>query len=226
MDKNIRHYFFSDIDWPLQAARMIQNEVDAKLSENGACSVMLTGGNTARKLYEQWARLPEFTSLKGVNFYFGDERCVPSGHQEANFTMTLESLFSKDLLSNNNIFPIYCTGNSASELANYYERVLPSIIDILLLTVGNDGHIASLFPNSQALKAKTAVVSTLSPMPPYERITITRKVVENARSIFVLAPGDEKLKIYKKAESDTENYFEMPVRLILKIGTWIFTKPN
>ena len=71
--------------------------------------------------------------------------------------------------------------------------MLPESIDILLLSVGSDGHIASLFPQSNALNEKTkSVVPFVGSKPPPERLTITTSVIQPAKSTFLFAQGKEK----------------------------------
>ena len=81
---------------------------------------------------------------------------------------------------------------------------------------GEDGHIASLFPRSPVLwKDQNKVVPVTGPKPPYERLTITPKVIANARSIFLLARGEEKGRVLIEALKPPADFMSLPVRLAL-----------
>ena len=76
------------------------------------------------------------------------------------------------------------------EAARKYEQMLPLSIDILLLSVGLDGHIASLFPMNHVLQEKTrSVISVVGPKPYPKRLTVTQHVIKSAKSVFLFAQG-------------------------------------
>ena len=92
--------------WPLTAAKFIQNKIDAILNEQAECSVMLTGGRTAEKVYSSWENSPMFQRLRNIHFYYGDERCVKSDSSDSNYGMTLRTLFRRGLPPQSAIHPI------------------------------------------------------------------------------------------------------------------------
>ena len=99
--------------------------------------------------------------------------------------------------------------------------MLPESIDVLFLSVGSDGHIASLYPQSNALNEKTkSVVPVVGPKPPPERLTITTSVIQPAKSTFLFAQGKEKGQIFAQALESRNNIASFPVRLVLE-ATWI-----
>ena len=77
----------------MKAAGLISDNINNVLSEKGKCSLMLTGGRSAARLYKAWRDLPAFQQMTGESFYFGDERCVPSDHAESNYVMAIQTLF-------------------------------------------------------------------------------------------------------------------------------------
>jgi 6-phosphogluconolactonase len=108
------------------------------------------------------------------------------------------------------------------DAADNYGRLLPMNIDLLLLSVGEDGHIASLFPHSPALhELQRSVVPVVGPKAPFSRLTITPRVIESARNIIVLAEGVEKRKVYEMALEAPEDIDSIPARLALN-GIWVF----
>ncbi len=82
-------------DWPEKAAALISDSIASILKEQRTCNVMLTGGRSAARLYKAWSAHPTFHLLAGVDFYFGDERCVPSDHLESNYGLVMRTLFDR-----------------------------------------------------------------------------------------------------------------------------------
>jgi len=101
-----------------------------------------------------------------------------------------------------------------------YERQLPKRLDILLLSVGEDGHIASLFPYDSALfEAHRRVLPAAVSKPPFERLTVTPCVITQARQVFVMAFGKDKAAVYERAKLAPSDISELPARLVLN-ATW------
>ena len=99
--------------------------------------------------------------------------------------------------------------------------MLPESLDIILLSLGMDGHIASLFPGNSALQQKTgSVVSVVGPKPPPERLTITPHAINPAKSTFLFARGKEKGKVLAEALKNPNDISSLPVRLVLD-STWV-----
>lgn len=173
---------------------MIQDRVNSVLLEHGQCTVVLTGGRSAERLYTSWARLPEFSQTSGIRFYFGDERCVPPDHLESNYAMVMRSLFNRGVPNSCSVFRMEAEDSDREAAAQRYAEALPEKVDVLLLGVGEDGHIASLFPGSTALhEVGRRVLPVSGPKPSFERLTITPSVIAQARSVFVLAAGTAKV---------------------------------
>ena len=105
--------------------------------------------------------------------------------------------------------------------ARSYEQPFPEFIDVLLLSVGQDGHIASLFPGDLALLETTrSVVSIVGPKQPPERLTITPRVIQSTKSTFLFALGEEKGRILAQALEQPDDIASLPVRLVLG-STWV-----
>ena len=212
---------FDATEWPLLAARLIQDSINANLLERGQCSVMLTGGRSAERLYTSWAELPAFRQITGVRFYFGDERCVPPDHPDSNYGMAMRTLFQRGVPAGCSVFRMEADNPDREAAARHYGEALPVKLDIILLGVGEDGHIASLFPGCAALQeVSRMVVPVISPKLPHERITITPPIIVKARSVFVLAAGAAKAEVLSRALNETGDISALPARLVLR-GTWL-----
>ena len=170
--------------WAGFAADAIGQAIAVAISDRGVCHVMLTGGKTAERLYEHCSKklaLP----LKGVRFTFGDERCVPPDHAESNYALVMRTLLVKGMPSGCSIVRMEAENPDREAAAKAYEKLIPETIDILLLGMGADGHIASLFPHSPALcLEERSVVPITGPKPPHERLTITPRVIARDHIFF------------------------------------------
>lgn len=216
---------FLKTDWAAECARLVQAAIEAQLDEKGQCSIMLTGGRSAEKIFLEWGSLPAFYQLTGVRFYFGDERCVSPCSSGSNYGMAFRTLFKSGVPPGCSIFPIKADDTDFEAAALRYAAGLPSEIDILLFGVGEDGHIASLFPGSAALQeSRRKVVPVIGPKPYPARITITPIVIKQARSLFVFADGPCKAAVLAKALECPEDVATLPARLVLH-ATWFLDSP-
>lgn len=221
MEKHHHLLRFTPQTWALESSKYIQKRVEDYLNGSGECTVMLTGGGSAKKLYKEWNGVSGFNSLSMVNFFLGDERCVPSDDQCSNYQSIVKNLFPNGVQDGCAFYKMYEDVEGIAYSINRYELLLPDFIDILLLTAGDDGHIASIFPDSPILfDDNKKIGSADAPVAPQKRISITPKVIRGAREIIVLAPGKNKAIIRNIALADPSNYFELPVRLALE-GTWL-----
>jgi len=216
---------FAPEEWSVRAAREVQDAVEGSLREQGECSVMLTGGESAARLYRSWTAMREFGALRGVCFFFGDERCVPPDHADSNYGMVWRVLFAGGVPQACRVLRMEAEDADRDAAASRYGSDLPEKIDVLLLGVGEDGHIASLFPGSSALaEPRRPVVPVLGPKPPFERLTITPPVVLGAKRVFVLAPGEGKAAILAKARRAPADVTACPACMALG-GTWLLDSP-
>jgi len=159
--------------------------------------------------------------LQRIRFFLGDERCVPPDHADSNYGLVMRTLLARGVPAGCSIARMEAESSDRNAAAEEYEQLLPDAIDVLLLGVGIDGHVASLFPHSPALWAtQRSVVPVTGPSPPRERLTITPWVIARAKSVFVLAMGEAKGRILAKALKSPANIASLPVRLTMN-GTWL-----
>jgi 6-phosphogluconolactonase len=213
---------FEESDWPENAAKLIQSEIYCLLLAKNRCSVMLTGGRSAKLLYQAWSENIDFKQLNNVDFYFSDERSVTPLDSESNYGMAMENLFKYEIPGNCSIHRMEAENVNHQDVINKYESILPDRIDILLLSLGEDGHIASLFPNDDALNHSARMVaSVLAPISPNRRLSITPKLIQSARQIYILAIGPLKKQVYNEIVNKTPKSSDAPGVLALR-GVWIF----
>jgi 6-phosphogluconolactonase/glucosamine-6-phosphate isomerase/deaminase len=119
--------------------------------------------------------------MTGVSF-FGDERCVLPDNAESNYGIAMQTLFLHGVPVRCAVFRMGADAADREAAAQRYADLLPDSIDVLLLGVGEEGHIASLFPNSASLQErKRRVIPITGPKPPFERLTITPPVIAQAK---------------------------------------------
>ncbi len=206
--------------WAALAAEVIGLAISSVISSRGICHLMLTGGNTAERLYNHWAKSSALP-LERMRFLFGDERCVQPDHADSNYALVMRTLLAKGVPFGCSIARMEAENPDREAAARAYEELIPEAIDILLLGMGTDGHIASLFPHSPALRpTQRTVVPVTGPNPPHERLTITPKVIACARSVFVLATGAEKGGVLVEALKSPADFKSLPVCLTLG-GIWL-----
>ena len=120
-----------------------------------------------------------------ITYYLGDERCAPPDNSESNYGTSIAPLFPQGVPTGCKIGRMKGEANDRVAEANRYGNLLPVSIDFLLLSVGFDGHVASLFQGSNALnemEERVVPVVGLKPLP--ERLTITPKVTFTLQNRF------------------------------------------
>lgn len=204
------------------AAEWILKQIETAARSRGVCSVALAGGSTPRALYEVLGNsdLAERLPWEQVDWYFGDERAVPMDHPESNYKLVLDTLFRLHREGVGRTYRMPADAPDPEAAADHYGRRFPETVDLLLLGMGPDGHTASLFPGSPALDVRDRrVVATEGPKPPHRRMTITPPVIENARSVVVLAAGIEKAAMVARALGGPLDVKAVPAQLA-RHGTW------
>lgn len=202
------------------AADVIGLSITRVVSRTQYCKIMLTGGNTAARLYERWAKTSAL-AMERLQFFFGDERCVAPTHKDSNFDLVMRTLFVNKQPLVGSVSRMEADDPDREAAASRYEQLLPESIDILLLGMGTDGHIASLFPHSDALRSTDrTVLPVRGPNSGHPRLSITGRVVANAAEVFLLATGAEKGQVLAEALSSPRDVISLPVRLALN-GTWL-----
>lgn len=214
---------FSPDEWPRRVCELILGKIRSISPRGQRPTVMLTGGRSARALYVAWAGSPAFHSTGNVDYYLGDERCVPADHEESNSGMVMRDLFGRGMPPGCRFFPMAVDGDKESR-ARDYEKILPERLDVLLLSVGEDGHVASLFPGDEVLSEESRrIVPVSGPKAPHDRLTITPNVIRNARSVFLLAQGPQKAKLLERVLAGGEAR-SLPVSLAMD-ATWLLDTP-
>jgi 6-phosphogluconolactonase len=202
------------------AAQRIAAALIAAIAEEGAASLALAGGTTPRTAYEALATISGIDWSR-VNVYFGDERAVPPTPPDSNFKMAESALFARVALPAQNVHRVQAELGDREAVAHAYEALLPERISVMVLGIGEDGHTASLFPGSPALKERTRrFLPVIGPKPPPERFSVTPPVIEAAKQIIVLATGAGKADAVARALGGPLDIEQTPSALA-RAGLWL-----
>lgn len=206
-----------------RAAEWLVGRTRAAVAARGGCSVALAGGATPRATYEVLATsaLAGAVPWGAIDWYFGDERGVPSDDPESNYRLAAETLFAgrPEALARARRMP--ADGADAVAAAREYARLLPEPLDVVVLGMGEDGHTASLFPGSPALDERVErVLPVDGAKPPRRRMTVTPPAIETARDVLVLVSGAGKAQTLARALEGPLDVRALPVQLA-RGRTWI-----
>ena len=173
------------------------NLIAQKLQSQNEFHLALTGGRFGATLAKQ-IFMTGFAQNPKVHFWWSDERFLPAGDSDRN-----DSVVPPELQAANNIHSMPSSEQvsltEAAQIASVELEKLPlqptnKLMDLTLLSVGPDGHIASLFPNHAALTATNLVTAVAdSPKPPKERLTWSIPTLNRSSQVWFLASGPEKL---------------------------------
>jgi 6-phosphogluconolactonase len=197
-----------------RAAVEIAREVRRARELRGVAHLVLSGGSTPKRTYELLAG--ELQDWDGVEIWFADERCVPPQDEESNYRLAAETLLRPAGIDPTrvhrmegelgpdegarryaaalqaNLAPAGAPPPGAPSGVSTTANENPPVLDLIVLGIGPDGHVASLFPGAPTLDAGERAVCLPvhdSPKPPPERITLSLAVLRAARRCLLLATG-------------------------------------
>jgi 6-phosphogluconolactonase len=178
-------------------------------------AIALSGGSTPKALFDYWACRKMAWSWSKLLLFWGDERCVPPCDAMSNYGMTKLHLFDHITIPQENIFRIIGENNPSIEALRYAELLseqltirngMPSF-DLVMLGLGDDGHIVSIFPNQLNVwnEASNCVVAT-HPETGMKRVSITGRMVNNAQNVAFLVTGKNKAEKVRDIIRHREEY--------------------
>ncbi|MGH3735286.1 MAG: 6-phosphogluconolactonase [Micromonosporaceae bacterium] len=192
------------------AARLVTRLIDAQAAR-GEASVVLTGGRIAAATYQALRDSParDAVDWSHVDVWWGDERFLPYGDEQRNETQARAALLDALPLDPARVHPMPGSDGPDGDdpeaaAARYAEQLAAAArpghqrlphFDVLLLGVGEDGHVASVFPESPAgYESRTVTAVRGSPKPPPVRITLTLPAINTAEEVWLIAAGADKAR--------------------------------
>lgn len=219
-------------------ARAIEAASAQAIREKGSFTLVLSGGSLP-------SLLVKLIGNSSIDFskwtvLFVDERNVPHTSSDSNYKLAMNCLLEKVAVPESQIIKIV-EGLSAAQAATVYagqmmalpRKVLPRtddglpILDMVLLGVGADGHVGSMFPNTAATACKDGswvLPVTNSPKPPSERITMTMPVINAAKEVVIVAFGESKAEIVQRTLETQSLPGAIPAQLVAPTSgrlTWM-----
>jgi 6-phosphogluconolactonase len=201
---------------PGRFARLVEDTARQAIEERRSFSIAVPGGSAAEFLFPALATAA--IDWPKVSVFWVDERMVPPDDADSNFRLAGDIWLNKVPIPAAQIHRMHGE-DPARAAAEEYARTLtvalgaPARLDLALLGVGPDGHVASLFPGHRLLRAWDRDVAVLedAPKPPPARMTLTLKALTAARRVVVFATGTAKAKVIAEVLADDES--ELPLAL-------------
>lgn len=193
----------------------------------GTCTLALSGGSTPRRFWVTLSRPPFVKKFpwKTTHFFWGDERWVKPRHPRSNYRVFADSVLNTVQIPDQNIHPVDTELKNPSDSARRYEERIDSHFrlrgqkkprfDLILLGLGEDGHVASLFPGTDALRENRRFVRVGSPKGKRDpRITLTLPVINNAACVIFLVTGSEKKDILRRVLEKKRPRNPLPAQMV------------
>lgn len=213
------------------AAQLFVRIAHQAIMERGRFIVALTGGSSPSRLYKTLAQEPysKQVNWEKVFVFWGDERWVPLDDPQSNARMAYETLLNHVPVPKEQVFPMWAEGKEPEQFAGKYEDQLQLVLgergafDLILLGMGEDGHTASLFPETLVLEEKMDWVRAyyLEPQQMY-RITLTAPLINRAKEIVFLVFGENKAFALREILEGERNYHRYPAQLISPLAGRVY----
>ncbi|MBC8109093.1 MAG: 6-phosphogluconolactonase [Anaerolineae bacterium] len=208
-----------------EGARRFVELSEAAIELAGRFSVGLAGGSTPRAMYELLATPQYQTQVDwpNIDVFFGDERCVPPDDPQSNYHMAREALLSKVPIPGDNIYRMRGEADP-NEAAKEYGQMLKEKfgdngLDLIYLGMGGDGHTASLFPITAALReTKHRCVANHVPQLNTWRITLAAPFINRARDVIVMVASADKAKRLAEVLEGPRDPERLPIQLIQPVS--------
>ncbi|MDY6803311.1 MAG: 6-phosphogluconolactonase [Cyanobacteriota bacterium] len=208
------------------------SKMQEAIASRGRCTIALSGGSTPKPLYSALAA--EDLPWDKIYIFWGDERYVPVDSPESNQKMARDLWLNKVDIPEANIYPMPTTGGDPAADAAKHEAELQEFFqvspgefpsfDLILLGMGDDGHTASLFPHTDALKVSDRLI-TVGAKEDQPRITFTIPLINNARCVVFVVAGASKQPALDRIFAEEADGAKYPSRQIQPTGElwWLLT---
>lgn len=221
MKNNLEYKIFHSKTYPDNCANFLYEKIKKLLSNKEELFIALSGGNTPMPILKSLKKLP--INWKCLVFFQVDERCVSIESEDSNYKQLMTNFFQ---YVESKFYQMYNEKLGVEKSVKVYEKLLNNIsFDLVLLGMGDDGHTASLFPKTKALKEnKRKVCTNYVPKLNSTRITLTYPPIVEGKEIVVLLKGQNKINVFREIEKGKTEY---PIVKIIKNTnkiTWLIAE--
>ena len=182
-------------------------------------SIALSGGSTPLLLFRSLSSKLSNSKNLNTKFYWVDERCVPPSSDDSNYKMAKNNLFINNIFNSKNIYRIKGENDPETEVISYNEILNTTLnlndgipqFDLIILGLGDDGHTASLFPHEfLSFSNKENCIIASHPTTGQKRISLSEKIINNAKKIIFHVTGSGKKKIVSEIINETGSFKSYP----------------
>lgn len=210
-----------------RAQEVVSSTLQAAIAARGQYTIALSGGSTPKPLYKSLAQ--QDLPWEKVHIFWGDERYVPSNHPDSNEGMARKAWLDHVAIPSDHIHPMPTQENDPVGSALQYEQHLYRVfgdreipaLDLILLGLGDDGHTASLFPQTEVLNVCDHLVG-VGYRGSDPRITFTIALINRARCVLFLVAGESKRPALKAIFAKESDAFKYPARFIRPEGNLVW----
>lgn len=226
------------------AAERIARAGERAVLERGRFLLLLTGGSTVRPVYERLADEPWRSAVawEAVEVFFTDERCVAPDHPDSNFAMASAALLDRVPIPCERIHRMRGEDPNRERAAIAYEHRIrtvldlargePPLFDLVLLGLGSDAHVASLFPGDPRTMVEDrlviAVEHAVDPPPRVDRISLTAPALNGGRETAFAVRGSHKaaaVRAVLEGPADPERFPAQRIDPPLAPPIWLLDRP-
>ena len=210
-----------------RARELIIARLEEAIATKDRFTIALSGGSTPKPLYESLAR--ESLPWSKIHIFWGDERYVPADHPDSNQLMARQAWLDRVELPESNIHPMSTTSGDPQQDAQRYAAELKQFfgddqiptLDLILLGMGDDGHTASLFPQTEALQVSDRLI-TVGNKDGQPRLTFTVPLINQASCVMFAVAGANKQEVLEHVFAPQEDSSQYPSRLVQPQGELIW----
>lgn len=221
-------------DLTASALRLFEDELRRSVSARGRFAVALAGGSTPRGLYRALAAHDDLP-WQQVLVFWGDERFVPHDHPESNYRAAREAFLAALPIPPGNVhpWPEPGAGMGLEQAAASYAETLRAVLgtrpvfDLQLLGLGDDGHTASLFPGTGAVRSSGLTVASRPEGVRQPRLSLTARALSDSRTVVFLVSGETKRRALAQTLAGAGDEDRYPARAVsaLERLVWLTDLP-
>lgn len=192
------------------AAKLIMTRLLAAAESKPVVHIAITGGQVGTMIFRALAKLLDGVDMSNFHIWWVDERFVASSSNDRNELQATEAWLEHSSIRAANIHPFPSADegtieSAAESFAAAIEAIKPQF-DLVLLGMGEDGHVASLFPGSKAISmGDWLVLEKGSPKPPAQRLSLSLNALNSGNEVFFLVSGKEKAEAVQNVFSGSSD---------------------